>query len=301
MEVQSSGQIWSHYKKHLLKASLPSLMDESDLISTQLSFYDLVHVAVNENSEREEPLFYSASNEDTKAYLAFTDLKMIERMGEGYKTKTYMLGELVRLVQDAKKVKAIKINPVKINGSKSPVTLAEDFVMVPLFDEVTKKSLLTDPEEALALLAIHPEDQARLGIEFVFYCLTSKHLPEDKEERESVLRQKVEELAFYAPRVPLRKGSASLLCVVLNLENSMEEAAFIRNYRTFDKHADLIFVTSALEILTGELERISYDGEHIDGIFGPLIEWQKIRQQKSQSLNFLYQTQSNLKPWQQRV
>ncbi len=301
MEVQSSGQLWSQYKKHLLQSSLPSLMDEVDMGSAQLSFYDLVHVAVDEKDEHEEPLYYAASNEDTKAYLAFTDLKMIERMGEGYKTKTYMLGELVRFIQDARKVKAIKINPIKINGVQSSVTLAEDFVIVPLFDEVTKKSLLTDPEEALALLAIHPEDQTRLGIEFVFYCLTSKNLPDDKEERELILRQRVEELAFFAPRVPLRKGSASLLCVLLNLENSMEEAAFIRNYRTFDKHADLIFVTSALEILTGELEKISYDGEHIDGIFGPLIEWQKIRQQKAQSLNFLYQTQSNLRPWQQRV
>ncbi len=58
----------------------------------------------------------------------------------------------------------------------------------------------------------------------------------------------------------------------------MEESAFIRSYKTFDTYADVIFVNSNLELLTGDLTPIPYDGNQIDTIFAPIIYWQKSQQ-----------------------
>ena len=78
-----------------------------------------------------------------------------------------------------------------------------------------------------------------------------------------------------APRVPIKKGSGSFLAVLLNLENDLEERAFIRDYSMFDDYSDSIFVTSKLKMLSGNLEEIHYDGNSIDTIFGPIINWQR--------------------------
>ena len=82
-----------------------------------------------------------------------------------------------------------------------------------------------------------------------------------------------------APRVPIRRGSGSFLGILLNLENDLEERAFIRDYPMFDEYSDSIFVTSQLKILSGTLEEIHYNGDQIDTIFGPLIRWQKLADQ----------------------
>ena len=62
---------------------------------------------------------------------------------------------------------------------------------------------------------------------------------------------------------------------LLNLENDLEERAFIRDYSMFDDYSDSIFVTSKLKMLSGNLEEIHYDGNSIDTIFGPIINWQR--------------------------
>lgn len=152
---------------------------------------------------------------------------------------------------------------------------AKNVLFAPLFDQITRKYMMTAPDQALALLAINPNDQERFGIEIVFHALTNSDLPDDKETREEVLKEKIDQLSFFAPRIPIKKGSASIYCVLLNLENPMEEMAFVRSYRTFDKYTDIIFVTSNLEIMTGDLDRIPYNGERIDTIFTPIIHWQQ--------------------------
>ena len=90
-----------------------------------------------------------------------------------------------------------------------------------------------------------------------------------------ILKDKIEELAFKAPRIPLKRGSGSFLSVLLNFENDIEERAFIRDYSTFDSYSDIVFVTSTLKMWTGKLEEIHFNGEKIDTIFAPLIKWQQ--------------------------
>ena len=99
---------------------------------------------------------------------------------------------------------------------------------------------------------------------------------QDAIEREDAafIHEKLEDLSRLIPRIPMAKGSGTFICILLNLENTMEEAAFIRNYQLLDKYTDLLFVNSKLEILTGDLHTIKYEGSTIDQIFRPMIEWQ---------------------------
>ncbi|WP_372654100.1 hypothetical protein [Halobacteriovorax sp.] len=249
-----------------------------------LGYYDLVYVEVDEN---ENPII----NSDNRTYSAFTSKELalrtkapleiedivsnnVEISHQAINLKSFMIGDLTFSLSDSKEVRFIKINPICFRESDSTVLLHEEVLIIPIKDELTSKYILTSRNESMALLAIKPNDEKRMGMELVFYCLTTKSFPDDLEEKEKALNKRIEELSFYSSRVPIRKGSSSILCVIVNLENSMEETAFIRNYKTMDKHSDVIFVTSDLKIKTGDLETIPYDGESIDTVFMPIINWQ---------------------------
>ena len=107
--------------------------------------------------------------------------------------------------------------------------------------------------------------------------ITNRGLSDDPEKRQKELKEKIDELSFCLSKVPMKKGSGTFFAVILNLDNGLEERAFIREYKTFDPYADVIFVTSDFKMLTGNLEPIAYDGEQIDTIFMPMIQWQKNR------------------------
>ncbi|MFT6067727.1 MAG: hypothetical protein ACJAT2_001906 [Bacteriovoracaceae bacterium] len=256
---------------------------------SNMSYYELVEVAVDENNK---PILFNEASTGFSFYSIFSNKSLTRRMSATYKwddvisnnfsandllkTKTTMLGELIYDLKHSDQPAAIKINPV-LTQSDSGVefTLAEEFVFAPIYDKFTSKFMMTSTDEAKALLAVNPEDEERFGIEFVFYMITNKGLPEEREEREPLLQEKIKELAFMAPRIPMKRGSGTFFCVLLNLENEMEESAFIRTYKTFDPYADVLFVNSDLEIRTGDLIKVPYNGEKIDTIFLPMIEWQR--------------------------
>lgn len=254
--------------------------------------YELVHVLVDESGE---PKLLKKHENDVESYVAFTSPELASRLDKTYTKDTIlsstnilsenpsqdlkimMMGQFACYLKGKGLSTSIKINPVFVEVAKGaePLLMAEDVVFAPQYDEFTQKYLITDPDDAKALLAIRPDDEKRFGIEVTYYMITDRDLPEEKEEREQFLRNKIEELAFMAPRVPIRRGSGSFLAILLNLENDIEERAFIREYGMFDHYSDPIFVTSQLKIFTGSLQEIPYDGARIDTIFGPLIEWQK--------------------------
>ncbi|PIK16511.1 hypothetical protein [Halobacteriovorax sp. JY17] len=251
---------------------------------TALGYYDLVYVEVDEN---DCPII----NSDGRSYSAFTSKELAHRSkiqlelediigneiplsSKTVNLKSFMIGDLTFSLSDSNEIRFIKINPIQFKDSTEVTLLHEEVLIIPIKDALTSKYILTSADESMALLAIKPDDEKRMGMELVFYCLTTKNLPDDLEEREELLNKRIAELSFYSSRVPIRKGSSSILCVIVNLENSMEETAFIRNYRTMDNHSDVIFVTSDLKIKTGDLETIPYDGESIDTVFMPIINWQ---------------------------
>lgn len=251
---------------------------------SKLGYYDIVFIEIDKDGTpiKNKDEFYIVF---TSKELAARSLKVYDYLeiaenkvhipNSSINLKAYMLGDLVFSLCDTKKTQFIKVNPILTLENSKEVLLHEELIFIPIKDSLTEKYMLTPPEEAMALLALNPEDQKRMGMEMVFYCVTNKNLPDRNEERESVLAEMIDELSFIGPRVPIKRGSGSLLCVILNLENSMEETAFIRSYKTLDEHSDVIFVTSDLKIKTGDLHQINYDGDSIDTIFGPLINWQK--------------------------
>lgn len=266
-----------------------------------MGYYELVEVAVDENNK---PIIFNEASTGFSFYSIFSNISLTRRMNSAYswtdvlnnnfeanellKTKTIMLGELIFDLRHSEQPAAIKVNPVLTKtDSGETFTLAEEFVFAPIFDKFTSKFMMTNTEEAKALLAVNPKDEERFGIEFVFYMITNRGLPEEREEREPLLQEKIKELAFVAPRIPMKRGSGTFFCVLLNLENEMEESAFIRTYKTFDPYADVLFVNSHLEIRTGDLIKVPYNGEKIDTIFLPMIEWQRNnRNMANQQINF---------------
>lgn len=282
---------WQVLKKEILSELFPGYSP----LKKKLNYYSLVSVLVDKNGS---PKTLKENSADTESYMIFTDALLLKRIMRPHSSSeilsgnyeslvhpdfqltTFMLGDLIKVLRSSDKPQSIKVNPVLFENDRldGSVYLCEEVLFAPLFDQITKKYMMTDPDQALALLAINPSDQERFGIEIIFHALTNSELPDDKESREEVLKSKIDELAFYAPRIPIKKGSASIYCVLLNLENAMEETAFIRSYKTFDEHTDIIFVTSDLEIRTGDLDQIPYHGEKIDTIFTPIIQWQQQNQ-----------------------
>ncbi|MGB0455276.1 MAG: hypothetical protein ACPGJV_16330 [Bacteriovoracaceae bacterium] len=191
-----------------------------------------------------------------------------------HQTKPFQLGRLLKELQTQTEMGLIKINPIwaGMNDVES-VYLCEELLFVPRFDPYTHKLLMSDPKEAKALLAINPEDQKRFGVELVFHTVGTndflKYANED--EKLQAMEQKVHELSFQIKRTPIAKGSVSLYCVLLRLENPAQEMTFIRKYRTYNSDTNVLFVSSRLEMMTEDLEKIPYYTGEIDEIFGNII------------------------------
>ena len=286
MELKNTPH-WKILKREILSKEFPGYKNKAK----NLNSYQLVHVLVD--SKTGEPVVEKQNSNDTDSYLVFTESSYASRLESTLKKdevaekhfdlkapsrelKVMMLGHLMEELKNNKKVTTIKVNPLYVEAGEGMEAFlyAEEVLFAPQYDETTKKYLLTDPDDAMALLSIRPDDEERFGVEIIYYLITTRGLPDEQDEREQFLKDKIEELAFMAPRVPIRKGSGSFLAVLLNLENDLEEKAFIREYPMFDSYSDSIFVTSQLKMYSGQLEEIHYNGEQIDTIFGPLIKWQ---------------------------
>lgn len=216
-------------------------------------------------------------------YFAFTNQKAVNDYQHSIKelslisTRPWSLNALCETLKAAKCPSFVVIDPLFEGDDLTFQTT----IVAPIFDDLTQKYLLSDPQDAMALLAIDPNDEKRLSVHCVFYVITNRSLPDDVEERSMALQEKIEELSFLAPRTPIAKGSGSFIATILNLDHLMEETAFIRNYKTLDHYSDIIFVTSDLTIKSGELESIPYSGDAIDTVLVPLIQWQRSRASKA--------------------
>lgn len=242
-------------------------------------FYKLVHTIVNEKNEiikvfsKDNTFHFTPSFTNQNKALNFIKLHLDQV--NSFTPKTFMLGDLIDKIKSESKIKFVFVNPVYSDNTPTSFQ-TEEIIVAPLYDQRTNKLMTSSPDEALALIAIHPNDQKRFGIEMVFHIITDQSLKEQNAEmRKKELYQKIKELTFIAPRLPIKKGSSSVFCILLNMDNALEEAAFIRNYKLMDQYSDVIFVNSSLELMSGDMDLIKYDGEHIDTVFTPIIEWQQ--------------------------
>ncbi len=203
-----------------------------------------------------------------------TELRPGTNSTHGPHLRWYTLGELVRRMPALGRPHVLRLNPQAIKTVNGETEfLGEEILVVPHRDGLTQKWMTTAPEYARALLALGNDDLERYGIQVVFHALSAQDLPNSLEEKSEWFERRLRELSFVTRRVPVPQGAASILCVVLNLEDPILEKAFIRSYPTLDPWTLPIFLTSQLELLDGELDAISYNGAHVDGILRPLVQW----------------------------
>ena len=267
-------------KNHIISNALPN---EGHKKPT-LSYYQLIYLLIdNKNDPIKLPL--EGDNTKVSGYFVFTSKSLISRFTDNpdgdTKVRSMMLGHFISELENESEPSYIKVNPILTNPSheKSLKYLCDEIIFAPILDPHTKKLMMTDPEDAKALYAINPKDQERFCVETVFHIISENNLPIDPDQREIILKEKIKDLAFICPRVPIKKGSASFYVVILSLANEMEETAFIRSYCTFDNHIRVIFLNSRLSLTNGDLDSIPYDNKSVDGIFSSLVNWesQKLR------------------------
>ena len=235
----------------------------------ELNHYSLVYAITHDNG------FLKLKNHslDVSMTCVFTNIDnanayLNKESNKNMVTKPVMLGRLIEIERSDKAIKILAIDP------ESQDSVCE-VLFIPFSDKLTRQNLLSPSDEAISLLSIDKISHYNMGAETVFFSLTNKHLPESGEERIKILEELVQDLAFIVPRLSLKKGSFNVICLILNLENYLEEKAFIREYETFDNYTDTIFVTSELKLLTGRLEEISYDGSQLEGVYKPIYDHQR--------------------------
>lgn len=252
-----------------------------------LSNYDVVEVVMNESGEpfvdKDGACHILTNPEKISGLAQIHSLEQVGRkndrlmMNTKLSLRTFMLGQFMETLKFNKYPTPVKVNPIVVGSIDN--FLCEEVLFAPIFDKYTQKYLMSSPNEARALLAMKPSDQQRWGLKIVFHTVTNTDMPLDPDKRELFLRNKIQESHFVIPRVPIEKGSASIYCLILNLENPIEEMAFIRNYRSFDPYTKILYVNSNLEMITGDFKKVPYFNGDIDEIFGNLLAWYKSSEQ----------------------
>lgn len=253
-----------HLSSYLNEAQGPHSMG----LQKALSFYDIIYVIQNDTNNNGSRFKSELIDQlEINLTLAYTSPELCRELVENNeRIRPITVGMLCREM----KTKSIEV--VGLNMSKDHQSF-DEFIFIPPFDEVTGQYILSPRDEAISLLSIDNESHRFMGVEATFFSITNKALVTfDSEERQEYLDNLIDNLSFIIPRIPQPKGSANIICLLLNLENSIEERAFVRDYPTFDIYSEVLFVNSKLELLTGNLKPIEYDGASLEGIYLPLIE-----------------------------
>ncbi|EPZ51975.1 hypothetical protein M902_2086 [Bacteriovorax sp. BAL6_X] len=251
---------------HLLSSLLQDSSVDGDRESRNLSFYDIIYVI--DTPVDIGPRFKTNKIDEAgvNVTLAFTDKVLCnEYLEQNSRIRAITVGMLCGEVES---------NFIEVIGlNRNSSGRFEEFIFVPPYDKLTCQYILSPRDETISLLSIDNESHRFMGVEATFFSITNKTMVTfGQGQRDEYLNNLIENLSFIIPRIPQRRGSANIICLLLNLENSIEEKAFVRDYPTFEGYTEVLFVNSNLELLTGNLTRIEYDGASLEGIYLPLIE-----------------------------
>ena len=253
----------------------------------EIKFYDIVYLVKNKKGE-------IVIDSDGSA-LVLTSTKLIDYIKQAYPKnqiagmdlnatvsdhnyllKPYMLGEVARKLTQLDTVSTIKVNPIwGVENDMDSYFMCEEILFCPLFDNYTQKKLLSDPRDAKALLALNIEDQTRYGVEFAFQTVGTPDFQNAGDQLDTEIEEKIKEINFLIKRTIIPPASASIYFVITRMENYSQELSFIRDYETFDPKTKVLFVTSRLEILTGQLHKVPYYTGDIDEIMSNILNWYK--------------------------
>ncbi len=241
-------------------------------IKVDINYYSIVYLLDNDS----EILLHNIPSLGISSIAIFTNKEQASTYADynnrtEYRTKAAMLGTILEENKHNDCIKLISLNPEK-NGEE-----VDDFIFIPFFDSLTKQKLISPSDEAISLLSIDQYSHRLMGAEITFFSINNKFLPEDNQQRSEKLTTVLDDISFIIPRIPMPKGSINFICLILNLENPVEEKAFIRDYELFDCYSEVLYVTSDLKLQSGSLQEISYDGSNLEGIYLPIYNRQKAK------------------------
>ena len=240
---------------------LKNLITESpSFLPNNLNYYSIVFILMNDKDEIKKAPIPSLELEIT---MVFTQKNSFVK-SESYNLIPIMLGVLIKRIQAQTYLEVIGIN------FDTEISLFDELIFIPLFDKTTQLNLISPPNYSLALLSIDQTSHKNLGLETIFLSISDKHL--NKQNQSQDLKQISKDIDFILPRILQPKGSGNVIVLLLNLDDYLEERALIREYKTFIPYIEVLFVTSELKLLTGNLTEISYDPSTTEGIYLPIIQ-----------------------------
>mgnify|MGYP001292829562 CR=1 FL=1 len=233
-----------------------------------LSYYTVVNVLLDRSSKA-----IITVNETGNSITAFAYTEKPELTDNNLITEEYSIGELTSLLSSNKVTTFVKINPHSYNADT--INTCEDVIYCPLLDKTSKQLTITSLNQTLPLIAINHSKVKLMNFEAVYGFFRESDLPNDREGRTECILKMINFIKLAAKKTPIKFGSSSVICVFLDFEDPIEENQFIQNYDLMDSYTNIIFVNSQLEIINTYRQKIKYDGDKIETILLPIIEWQK--------------------------
>ena len=269
-----SSEFHQWYKKANFELQKASVAPKKRFLD--LSYYTIVYVLADDQNNT----LITSESEHSQTAFAYTEAPSPGTVEKNY--LEFTLGELSQQLSTNKLVTFIKINPVSIKANT--INSCEEIIYCPLKDQMSKQMTITSLHHTLPLLAIDDKKVSTMNFEGVYGFFRDSDLPSDAEERTAHILKMIEFLQFSIARTPIKFGSSSVMCIFLDFDNPIEENQFIQDYELLDSYSNVIFVNSHLEIINSYKQKIEYDGDKMETILLPIIDWQKKNNNARQEL-----------------
>ncbi len=262
MDISTNSTFLTWYQKI-------NLDEHKRMIKTQknyhhLGYYSVVYTETKNNN----PITH---NESTGAFTVFAYTKKPEIVDVNF--EEFTIGELSKRLFNQTKPTLIKLNPD--STLEDQINSCEEIIFCPREDKMSKQLTITSLDQTLPLMAIDQAKVESLNFEAIYAFFRDTDLPASREERTHHILKMIEFIQFSLKRTPIKFGSSSVMCIFLDFEDPIEENQFIQEYRLLDSYSNVIFVNSELEIINSYRQKIEYDGEKMETILLPIINWQK--------------------------
>lgn len=264
--MKETSNFLSWYEKINFDAQMLSIQKPKQFLN--LSYYSIVYVQIDAQSKK---IFQAQETEGALTSFAFTSHPT--QNTDGYYYDEYTIGELASLLSKNKIPQFIKINPITLEKNK--INCCEEIIYCPLLDPSSKQFTFTSLDQTLPLMAINQKKVNCMNFEAIYGFFRDYDLPKEPEERINHIFKMIKFINFITKRTPIKFGSSSIICIFLDFENLIEENQFIQEYQLFDSYSNVIFVNQNLDIINTYRQKIEYNGDKMETIILPIINWQK--------------------------
>jgi len=274
-EMKEVSNFLSWYEKVNFDAQKQSIRKPAEYLN--LSYYSIVYVQVHSSTKDFYQIFETEGALTTFAFTAQPTSENKEFIFE-----EYTIGELSLILSQNKIAQLIKINPVTHDQHK--INQCEEIIFCPLKDMNSKQLTFTALDQTLPLMAIDQKKVHSMSFEAVYGFFRDSDFPTDSVARTNHIFKMIHFIEFALKRIPLKFGSSSVICIFLDFDNPIEENQFIQDYELLDTYSNVIFVNNNLEIVNTYRQKIEYNGDKMETILMPIINWQKDNNSARQEL-----------------